>query len=336
MQRRLHALDQETAQRAPAPTGSAGALDAPGPPGEPALELEEEGTADSMLAAASEAPRRPGGRPAALLRRLGIRPRKRLSQSFLVDRRVSAAIARAADLTPDDAVLEVGPGLGTLTAELVRRAGRVVAVELDPRLAAALPALLHHPQNLEVVQGDALAIDPATLFPGEYKVVANLPFHITSPILHHLLGARRRPRLLVITVQREVAERIVAPPGALSYLAILVQLYASPRIVRFLPRAAFYPRPQVEAAVLRLDVRPAPAVVPEAPAAFLRFAQAGFKQPRKQLRNSLAEGLGIAPAEAAALAQRAGLDPARRPQALSLEEWARLYYAAGAPAAEER
>jgi 16S rRNA (adenine1518-N6/adenine1519-N6)-dimethyltransferase len=263
--------------------------------------------------------------PAALLRQLGLHPRKRLSQSFLVDRRVAATIAAAAGLTHDDTVLEIGPGLGLLTAELVRRAGRVVAVELDEQLAAALPALLGHPPNLTVIQGDALAIDPATLVPAGYKVVANLPYHITSPLLRHLLETPHRPRRLVVMVQREVAERIVAAPGQLSYLAVLVQLYAEPRLVRVVPPGAFYPRPRVESAVLVLEVYPAPRVAREAPAAFLRVVQAGFKQPRKQLRNSLAEGLGCPPAEADALLRRAGLDPARRPQTLTLPEWEQLY-----------
>ncbi|HLH25475.1 MAG TPA: 16S rRNA (adenine(1518)-N(6)/adenine(1519)-N(6))-dimethyltransferase RsmA [Chloroflexota bacterium] len=287
------------------------------------------GAVPSDQAALPPAPR-PGpaaSSPAALLRRLGLRPRKGLSQSFLVDRRVCATIARAAALDAADAVLEVGPGLGVLTAELVRHAGRVVAIELDKQLATALPALLGQPANLRVIQGDALHIAPEALFDDGYKLVANLPYHITSPLLMHVLQAARRPRLAVVMVQREVAERIAAPPGDLSYLAVAVQLYATPRIVRTVPAAAFYPRPRVESAVLRLDVRPAPAVVPDAPATFLRFVQAGFKQPRKHLRNSLAEGLGCRPIEAEALLRQADLDPARRPQTLTLDEWARLYEA---------
>ena len=281
------------------------------------------------------APAPPGPeRPAVLLRRLGLRPRKDLSQSFLVDRRVSATIARAGELEATDEVLEVGPGLGVLTAELVRHAGRVVAVELDRQLSAALPGLLGAPANLEVVQADALAVDLGALFDGAYKLVANLPYRITSPLLMHVLQAARRPELIVVMVQREVAERIPAPPGDLSYLAVAVQRYAVPRLVRTVPASAFYPRPRVESAVLRLDVRPAPTVVPEAPAAFLRFVQAGFKQPRKQLRNSLAEGLGRPPAEADALLARAGLDPTRRPQMLALDEWARLYEAWSAVATD--
>lgn len=270
-------------------------------------------------------PAAPPRGPAALLRQLGLHPRKRLSQSFLVDRRIAEAIVAAAALTPADTVLEIGPGLGLLTAALVRRAGRVVAVELDAQLAAALPGLLGHPPNLTVVQGDALTLELAALVPAEYHVVANLPYHITSPLLRHLLATPPRPRRLVVMVQREVAERITAPPGQWSYLTVLVQLYAAPRLARVVPPGAFYPRPKVESAVLVLEVYPAPRVAAATPEAFLQVVQAGFKQPRKQLRNSLAEGLGRTSAEAEALLRRAGLDPARRPQTLTLPEWERLY-----------
>jgi 16S rRNA (adenine1518-N6/adenine1519-N6)-dimethyltransferase len=324
--RRLVRLDRPPRlAAAPAVAAIAGSTD-PGtggqtPPDSAAIDPAAPG--QPTTAAASHGP--DATRPAALLRRLGLRPRKGLSQSFLVDRRVCATIIRAADLEPTDEVLEVGPGLGVLTAELLRHAGRVVAVELDRQLAAALPALLGESARLEVVQADALAIDPSAYFAGGYKLVANLPYNITSPLLMRVLQAPRRPARLVVMVQREVAERIAAPAGDLSYLAVAVQLYATPRIVRTVPATAFYPRPRVESAVLRLDVRPAPAVVPEAPTAFLRFVQAGFKQPRKQLRNSLAEGLGCPPPEAERRLRGADVDPTRRPQTLTLDEWARLY-----------
>jgi 16S rRNA (adenine1518-N6/adenine1519-N6)-dimethyltransferase len=295
------------------------------PPAGRAAPAELPPSAPATVAALPPGPRPTN--PGALLRHLGLHARKRLSQSFLTDRRVCATIARAAELDAADEVLEIGPGLGILTAELVQRAGRVVAVELDARLAAVLPGTLGHPANLTVVQADALAVDPSTLFPGDYKVVANLPYHVTSPLLTHLLGAARRPRLMVVMVQREVAERIAAPAGELSYLAVTIQLHAQPRIIRTVPPSAFRPRPKVESAVLRLDVRPAPAVEADDPAAFLALVQAGFKQPRKQLRNSLAEGLGWRPPAADALLQRAGLDATRRPQTLTLPEWDRLYAA---------
>src|SRR5215210_6509369 len=181
-------------------------------------------------ASASSSPDRALGRassPAALLRQLGLRPRRGLSQSFLTDVGVTRAIAAAAALDARDEVLEVGPGLGILTQTLARRAGRVVAFELDRDLAAALPRLV--PGNVEIVQGDALVLDPADYFAGPYAVVANLPYQITSPFLFRYLSLQPAPIRQVLMVQREVAERIAGRPGDLSYLAVAVQSAARPR-----------------------------------------------------------------------------------------------------------
>lgn len=274
--------------------------------------------------------------PAALLRQLGLRPRKGLSQSFLTDVGLTRQIAAAAGLSADDEVLEVGPGLGILTRTLARRVRRVVAVELDRELAAALPRLV--PDNVQVVQGDALRLAPAEYFTGPYKLVANLPYQITSPFLLRYLDVQPAPSVLVVMIQREVAERIAAAPGALSYLAVAVQAAARPRIVRLVPPGAFYPRPKVDSAVIRLDPLPSPLVPPERRAAFLALVRAGFAQPRKQLLNSLGQGLGWPRAEVAALLERAGIAPSRRPQELQLEEWRALFEAraaCGAPLAAD-
>jgi len=261
--------------------------------------------------------------PAALLRQLGLHPRKRFSQSFLVDARLPEQIARAADLTVSDQVLEIGPGLGILTRALARHAARVVAVEVDRDLARALPRLV--PPNVAVVVGDALQLDPGEHFAGPYKLVANLPYQITSPVLFRYFEVRPRPSLLVLMVQREVAERIAARPGQLSYLAVAVQSVATVRTVRRVPPGAFFPRPRVESAVVRLDPRPSPLVPDEDRSGFLKLVQAGFAQPRKQLANSLAQGLAVSKADALALLARADIAPHRRPQELELAEWARLY-----------
>lgn len=261
--------------------------------------------------------------PSALLRQLGLRPRKRFSQSFLVDARLPEQIARAAELGDDDEVLEIGPGLGILTRALARHAARVVAVELDRDLAAALPRLV--PSNVEVVSTDALKLDPADHFAADYKLVANLPYHITSPVLFRYLALAARPSLLVVMVQREVAERIASGPGHLSYLAVAVQSAAAVRIVRIIPPGAFFPRPKVDSAVLRLDPLATPLVLPERRAAFLELVRAGFTQPRKQLANSLAQGLGSPKADALDVLARVGIAPDRRPQELSLEEWRALF-----------
>ena len=255
-----------------------------------------------------------------------------LSQSFLTDVGVTRQIASAAALTADDEVLEIGPGLGILTQELARRARRVVAFELDRELAAVLPRML--PENVEIVQGDALKLDPADYLAGPYKLVANLPYQITSPFLFRYLSIEPAPSVLVVMVQREVAERITAPAGDLSYLAVAVQSAARPRIVRLVPPGAFHPRPKVESAVVKLEPLAEPLVPPEQRTAFLDLVRAGFGQPRKQLLNSLEQGFSQARgrrawsrAEVRALLERAGIAAERRPQELRLEEWRTLFEA---------
>ena len=274
--------------------------------------------------------RRPSS-PAALLRQLGLRPRRGLSQSFLTDTGVTRQIASAAALTHDDDVLEIGPGLGILTQELARRARHVVAFELDRELAAVLPGML--PANVRIVLGDALTLDPADYLTGPYKLVANLPYQITSPFLFKYLSLQPAPTVLVVMIQREVAERIAARAGDLSYLAVAVQSAARPRIVRLVPPGAFHPRPKVESAVVKLEPLEKPLVPPEERVELLELVRAGFGQPRKQLINSLEQGFSQARgparsrAEVRALLDRAGIAPERRPQELRLEEWRTLFEA---------
>ncbi|MCC6174105.1 MAG: ribosomal RNA small subunit methyltransferase A [Chloroflexi bacterium] len=260
--------------------------------------------------------------PAALLALLGLRARKRYSQSFLADVGLTEQIARIAEVDREDRVLEIGPGLGILTRTLARHAGQVVAVELDPGLAAALPALV--PPTVEIVHADALTFEPASALRGPYKLVANLPYQITSPFLFRYLALRPLPLLFVLMVQKEVAQRIAAGPGGYSYLAVAVQSVAHVKIVRFVPRGAFHPRPKVDSAIVRLDPLPEPLVPPERRVPFLDVVRAGFAQPRKQLVNSLGQGLGVTRDEALAVLARASIQPDRRPQALSLADWRAL------------
>ncbi len=259
-----------------------------------------------------------------LLRRYGLRPDRRLGQNFLVSPGGLARVVEAADLAPDDAVLEIGPGVGSLTVLLAERARRVVAVELDERLRPALEAVLRPYPQVTLVFGDILKQDIAALMGrGAYKVVANIPYYITSAVIRHLLAARTRPERLVLTVQREVAERITAQPPHMSLLALSVQVFGKARLAARLPAGAFYPRPQVDSAVVRVDVT-SPRV-PEAQLdAFFRLAKAGFAQRRKTLRNALAAGLGWPTAQALALLEAAAIDPRRRAETLSLGEWATL------------
>ncbi len=264
------------------------------------------------------------------LRRYGLRPKQSLAQNFLSDERYLSGIVEAAELSADDVVLEVGPGLGVLTDELAARAGRVVAVELDDRLVELLQEDFADRPHVSIVHGDILAFDPAIVVGADtYKVVANLPYYITSAVLRHVLEASRPPRLAVLMLQKEVAERICAEPGDMSLLALSVQFYARPRIMCSVPASAFYPQPKVDSAVLRLDVYPQPAVADVRPDRYFTVARAGFGQKRKQLGNSLSANLGL-PKETVREALRQGdIDPRRRPETLTLQEWRAVCLALG-------
>ncbi len=273
-----------------------------------------------------------------LLRQWNLRPSKGLGQNFIWDQAILEKIVAAAELTKTDTVLEIGAGLGTLTELLAEEAGHVVAVELDERLMPVLESVLADFENVTLVQGDILALDPATLINAphtQYKVVANLPYYITSAVLRHLLEASLRPQCMVLTVQREVAERIVAQPGRMSLLAVSVQFYGRPRLLFRIKPGSFYPAPEVESAVVRVDLHAASPAAVEDEEAFFRVVRAGFSQRRKQLRNSLAAGLGRSSEEAAKALEQAGVDPRRRAQTLSLEEWARVAHTLGGSGGKE-
>ncbi len=264
---------------------------------------------------------------AAVLRAHGFQPRKRLGQNFLTDPVALERIVSAADLSPEDVVVEVGAGVGTLTRALAKQAERVLALELDDCLVEILREQLADLPTVDILHGDVLQFSGYGLVHLGYKVVANLPYYITSAVLRHFLERVPRPELMVVTVQREVAERIVARPGGMSLLAISVQYYGQPRIVARIPAGAFYPPPKVDSAVVRIDLDEEPAVTlaeGTGEAAFFRVVRAGFSQKRKTLRNSLSAGLGLSPAEVEAALAQAGIDPRRRAQTLSLPEWARV------------
>ncbi|HEY49623.1 MAG TPA: ribosomal RNA small subunit methyltransferase A [Dehalococcoidia bacterium] len=270
------------------------------------------------------------------LRRLNIKALKGLGQHFLVDRSVLETITSAAELDPADTVVEVGPGLGILTEELVSRAGNVIAVEVDAKLAASLKQKFARVLQFTVLNADILDLDPSELAGRQtpdsshlqvYKVVANLPYYIASAIMRHFLEASLKPALMVVMVQKEVAQSMVAEPGGMSLLSVSVQIYGKPLIVDYVPAQSFYPQPKVDSAIVRIDVYPEPAVNVASIAKFFEVVKAGFSTPRKQLRNSLSIGLHLASAETVSLLEKAGIDPKRRPQTLSLEEWAAVYRA---------
>ena len=264
-----------------------------------------------------------------LLRQSGLKAKKGLGQHFLIDEAALESIVSAAELSPEDVVIEVGPGLGILTIELARRAGKVIAVELDTKLASLLKRRLASLANVNVINADILKVDPSQLLGGKssYKAVANLPYYITSPILHYFVEASPKPSLMVVMVQKEVGEAIVASPGEMSLLAISLQFYSKPKIVCYVPAQSFYPQPKVDSAVVRFDLLPEPAIKVADVDSFFEVVRCGFSSPRKQLRNSLAHSLGIAPAEVASLLTEVGIDPRRRAETLSLEEWGNLYEA---------
>jgi 16S rRNA (adenine1518-N6/adenine1519-N6)-dimethyltransferase len=269
-----------------------------------------------------------------------------MGQNFLIDAGALDTIVDAGELTRDDTVVEVGPGLGVLTWELLNRAGKVVVVELDRRLADRLHQEFAEQPHLTIVQGDILNLLPEQLLavgdrglgdesaipiahPLRYKVVANLPYAITSAALRHFLEAVHKPSLIVVLVQWEVAERIVARPGDLSVLAHSVQIYAEPEIVARVPASSFVPAPAVDSAVLRLRVRRQPAVSVEIDA-LMRLIKAGFLQARKKLSNALPTGLAamgirIDKQRAVDALIAAGVDPNRRAEMLALAEWERVY-----------
>jgi 16S rRNA (adenine1518-N6/adenine1519-N6)-dimethyltransferase len=255
-----------------------------------------------------------------------LRPRKSLSQNFLTDAQVLDTIVEAAELTSGDRVVEIGPGLGVLTRRLLAAGASVIAVELDPRLAAYLRREMPPSDRFELIEADALALHPRELFPGRsFKLVANIPYHITSPLLHAFLDGDRPPDLTVLLVQLEVAERVAAPPGRMSYLSAFVQNVADAEVVARVPAAAFEPAPAVDSAVLRLRTRDA-AVVPPGAARedFVRIVQAGFRQRRKQIHNSLVRELHVERPVLDAALSTCGVTVDRRPQTLSVTEWACL------------
>ncbi|MBM3118853.1 MAG: ribosomal RNA small subunit methyltransferase A [Chloroflexi bacterium] len=262
-----------------------------------------------------------------LLRQSGLRARKSLGQHFLIDETILETIIEAAELSPKDTVVEVGPGLGVLTIELAPRAGNVIAVELDNELASLLKHRLASHDNLRVVNADILKVNPSQLLEGKrsYKVVANLPYYITSPVLRYFVEALPQPSLMVVMVQKEVGEAIVAGPGKMSLLAVSLQVYSKPKVVSYVPAQSFYPPPKVDSVILRFDLFPEPAVKVADMDGFFEVVRYGFSSPRKQLHNSLAHGLGTKPSEIFPLLKQADIDPKRRAETLSLEEWAKLY-----------
>lgn len=264
-----------------------------------------------------------------LLRRHGIHPEKRLGQNYLIDHGFIQRVIETAKINAQDSVLEIGAGVGNLTRFLALYARRVIAVEIDGRVLPILNQVLAPYDNVEIIHADILQVDPAGLFqPGEhpegYLVVANIPYYITSALIRHLLEAPLKPNRMILTVQREVAERICASPGELSLLALSIQVYGAPNVALQIPAGAFYPTPEVDSAVVCIELYAQPRVEPALLDTYFRLIKAGFSQKRKKLRNSLSAGLHISTRDAESLLRQAQVDPQRRAETLTLEEWRQL------------
>jgi 16S rRNA (adenine1518-N6/adenine1519-N6)-dimethyltransferase len=266
----------------------------------------------------------------ALLKRFKLRPNPRLGQNFLVDKQALLRVVAAAEIDPGEHVLEIGAGLGSLTRFLAELAKQVLAVEVDKHFIPVLREVLSPYANVHIVRGNILELNLEEYFsqagiqPMGYLVVANIPYYITSALLRHLLGASLRPARLVLTVQREVAERICATPGEMSLLALSVQVYGNPRITTRIPAGSFYPVPNVDSAVVRVNIEENPKIPTRLLDKFFLLAKAGFSQKRKTLRNALAGGMHWSTQQAEQFLHEAGIDAKRRAQTVSMDEWLAL------------
>lgn len=261
----------------------------------------------------------------ALMRHFGIRPDKALGQNFLINKSALKKVVAASDLNGDETVLEIGAGLGSLTYYLSLAAHKVIAIEFDDRLIPALEMAISPLDNVRLVVGDILKLELEQLLGDQaYYVVANIPYNITSILIRRLMESRRPPERVVLTLQREVANRIVAAPGELSMLALSVQVYGEPQIVGHIPSKGFYPEPKVDSSIIRVNLHKTPIVPQSLLSTFFQLARAGFNQRRKQLRNSISAGMGVSKEVAVKWLKGSAVDPQCRPQELDLEAWVRL------------
>jgi 16S rRNA (adenine1518-N6/adenine1519-N6)-dimethyltransferase len=267
----------------------------------------------------------------------GMRPNKAFGQNFLIDRTILASIVQAAEITSEDTLLEVGAGTGVLTRELAQQAKRVVAVELERDMLTLLADTTRQYKNVELVARDLLFFNPTEFF-GQtaYKLVANLPYYITAPTFRHFLESANPPQLLVVMVQWEVAQRIIAQPGDLSLLGISIQFYGKPEIIARVPAKAFYPAPKVDSAILRVNVYDQVPLTLAERDRFFKVVKAGFSEKRKQVHNSLTHGLHYKNEQIRLWLQKAQIEASRRAETLSIEEWINLWKAIEEPVVAEK
>ncbi len=257
-----------------------------------------------------------------VMRKYGLRPKDYMGQNFLIDQDVLDVIVNAADLKKSETVLEVGPGLGVLTVKLAEKVKKVLAVEKDERLVRVLKKEIAAIKNVEIFNADILRFNIQNVLKGEYKVVANIPYYLTSKLIANLLALEKKPQLMVLMLQKEVAERIVAPAGKLSILGISVQFYADVEIVAHVPKENFWPAPEVDSAIIRIEPKEKYPNVDEK--LFFRVIKIAFAGKRKQLHNTLAAGMKISKEESTKLLADANINPNARPQELTIEDWLKL------------
>jgi len=259
-----------------------------------------------------------------LLKKQGFSPKKRIGQHFLIDRAVLKRILKASDIQSGDVILEIGPGIGNLTQELARAARKVIAVEKDREMIKALERTTKDFKNIKIIQGDILKINPGkyNLESKKYKIIANLPYYITSPVIRKFLESERHPEEMTLMVQKEVAQRIVAKPPNMSLLAVSVQFYARPEIITFISKKSFWPRPKIDSAIIQItDIHKNKKVNRDN---FFKIVKAGFSQPRKQIINNFIRGLKIDRKKAEQWLFKNSINPERRAETLELQEWLEL------------
>jgi len=260
-----------------------------------------------------------------IIKKYGITPSRRLGQNFLIDKKVLRKIIRAADLKADDVVLEIGPGIGSITKELAKRAKEVIAVEKDPKITEALKENIKGAKNVKILTSDILKLRLSSLGLQRFKVVANIPYYLTSHLIRKLLEAENPAELIVLVIQKEVAQRICAKTPKMNLLAVSVQFYAQPEIVSYVSRNSFLPKPRVDSAIIKLKPRPLPNPLPKSNLnKFFKILKGGFSQPRKQLLNSLSQGLNLDKEIIRTWLLENGIQPSQRPESLKIKDWINL------------
>lgn len=253
------------------------------------------------------------------------KPLKKFGQNFLIDKGAAKKVIETAILKSNDIVLEIGPGIGTLTVELAKKAKRVIAIEKDPKMCKILKEMLDcwNVRNVEIIQGDILKLDPKPYTLNPYKIVANLPYYIVAPIIRQFLETAIKPKLMALMVQKEVGQRICAKPPNMNILAVSVQFYSTPEVAYYVSRKSFWPQPKVDSAIIKIIPKtqnlPRPGL-----GKFFRIVKAGFSQPRKQLINNLSNGLKIDKKKIEQWLLKNKILPSQRAETLSVKDWLKL------------